>query len=155
MNYLFNIQNASKYALPLTRAEIKARVTLALKDHQKKAELSIRFVTAQEMTDLNFRYRQLNKTTNVLAFPCVLPAGVVLEYPVLGDIIICPEVLLEESKQLNKSLKSHYSLILLHGVLHLLGYDHIKDDDAVRMQSIEIKLLAELGYGNPYLHEDN
>lgn len=155
MNYLFNIQNVSKYALPLTRAEIKERVSLALKGNLKKAELSIRFVTAQEMTDLNFRYRQFNKTTNVLAFPCVLPEGVILEYPLLGDVIICPEVLLEESKQLNKTLKSHYSLILLHGVLHLLGYDHIKDDDAVRMQSIEIKLLAELGYENPYDNEDN
>lgn len=155
MNYLFNIQNVSKYALPLTRAEMKERVILALKSNLKKAELSIRFVTAQEMTDLNFRYRQFNKTTNVLAFPCVLPEGVILEYPLLGDVIICPEVLLEESKQLNKTLKSHYSLILLHGVLHLLGYDHIKDDDAVRMQSIEIKLLAELGYENPYDNEDN
>ena len=145
MNYLFNIQNVSKYALPLTRAEIKERVSLALKGNLKKAELSIRFVTAQEMTDLNFRYRQFNKTTNVLAFPCTLPEGVILEYPLLGDVIICPEVLLEESKQLNKTLKSHYSLILLHGVLHLLGYDHIKDDDAARMQSVEIKLLAELG----------
>jgi probable rRNA maturation factor len=155
MTYLINIQNASEQSLPLTRAEIKERVSLVLRDYKIQAELTIRFVTPIEMIDLNYRYRHFNKTTNVLAFPCSLPEEVILEYPLLGDIIICPEVLREECKQFHKTLKSHYSLILIHGVLHLLGYDHIKDEEASIMQSIEVKLLEELGYGNPYDKEDD
>jgi probable rRNA maturation factor len=73
----------------------------------------------------------------------------------LGDVIICPQVLFDESKQFHKTLESHWALIVIHGILHLLGYDHIKDDDAVIMQAIEIKLLAELGVANPYDTEDN
>ncbi|MGC1182216.1 rRNA maturation RNase YbeY, partial [Legionella sp.] len=64
-------------------------------------------------------------------------------------------VLLAESKQLNKTLDAHWTLILIHGILHLLGYDHINDDDAAMMQAVEIKLLAELGYSNPYDAEGN
>lgn len=154
MNYSINIQNVSQRALPLTHAEIKNLVSLALRDYQQRAEVTLRFVTDEEMTDLNHRYRHFNKTTNVLAFPCTLPEGVELEWPFLGDVIICPQVLLDESKHLKKTIKSHYALILIHGVLHLLGYDHINDADADIMQAIEIKLLAELGYDNPYDKED-
>lgn len=154
MTYLITIENVSQKTLPLTRSEIKQRVILALKGHKKKAELAVHFVTSEEIRALNHRYRQQDKATNVLAFPCELPKGVVLEYPLLGDVIICPEVLIEESHAQNKSLKSHLSLMLIHGVLHLLGYDHIKESDFVIMQALEIQLLAQLGYENPYDRED-
>ncbi|MGL6036501.1 MAG: rRNA maturation RNase YbeY, partial [Legionella sp.] len=71
------------------------------------------------------------------------------------DIIICPEVLLIEAREQHKTLEAHWALIVMHGVLHLLGYDHIEDHDAEVMQALEIKLLAELGYTNPYDIEDN
>lgn len=154
MTYYIDIQNATDEELPLAEGEITKLAELALQKQKKTAELTIRFVTPEEMILLNHRYRQQEKTTNVLAFPAFIPKEVELESPLLGDIIICPEVLLSESKELNKTLKEHWSLIVIHGVLHLLGYDHIKDTDAEKMQGLEIKLLAELGYANPYVIED-
>lgn len=154
MTYYIDIQNATDEPLPLSEEQLNSLASLALKDQQTDAELTIRLVTPEEMIDLNHTYRKQNKTTNVLAFPCSLPEGIELDCPLLGDVIICPEVLLEEAKQHNKSLEEHWALIIIHGVLHLLGYDHIEDKDALIMQAIEVKLLAELGYANPYDLED-
>ncbi|TAL58322.1 MAG: rRNA maturation RNase YbeY [Legionella sp.] len=155
MNYLIDIQNATDVPLPLNEQELSDLAILALRDNIDKAELTIRLVNQDEMIHLNNSYRQLNKTTNVLAFPAMIPEAVELEYPLLGDVIICPEVLAHESEALKKGLKEHWSLIVIHGVLHLLGYDHIKDDDAVKMQAVEIKLLNELGFSNPYEIEES
>ncbi|KTD15633.1 metal-dependent hydrolase [Legionella gratiana] len=155
MSYYVDIQNATAESLPISEDEIIRLALLTLKEYKKEAELTIRLVTPEEMTVLNRTYRKQNKTTNVLAFPSNLPPEVQLEYPLLGDVIICPQVLADESKQHNKTLESHWALIVIHGVLHLLGYDHIKDDDAAIMQSIEIKLLTELGFANPYDAEGN
>lgn len=155
MTYHIDIQNATNNPLPFTESDLTNLATLALRDHQNTAELTIRLVEPDEMIALNNTYRKQNKTTNVLAFPCILPDAIELECPLLGDVIICPEVLAEESKQFDKSLHEHWSLIVIHGVLHLLGYDHIKDEDTKIMQDLEIKLLAELGYGNPYDIEGN
>jgi probable rRNA maturation factor len=155
MTYHIDIQNATNAVLPLSEKNITELAALALKGNKDSAELTIRLVEAEEMIYLNKTYRKQNKTTNVLAFPCSIPEHVELEFPLLGDIIICPEVLLDESKKMEQSLEEHWSLILIHGVLHLLGYDHIKEEDAQKMQAIEIKLLAELGYRNPYDIEGN
>lgn len=155
MNYYIDIQNATDEPLPISEDQLTRLALLTLRDYKKEAELTIRLVTPEEMIQLNHTYRKKNKTTNVLAFPCTLPPEVQLEYSLLGDVIICPQVLFDESKQLNKTLESHWALIVIHGILHLLGYDHIKDDDAAIMQSIEIKLLTELGFANPYDSEGN
>jgi probable rRNA maturation factor len=155
MTYYIDIQNATDEPLPVTEENLIRIASLALKDEKKDAELTIRIVTSEEMIDLNHTYRKQNKTTNVLAFPSELPDNIQLDCPLLGDIIICPEVLLAESIELKKSLQEHWFLIVIHGVLHLLGYDHIEDKDALMMQGIEIKLLAELGYANPYDTEVN
>ncbi len=155
MNYHIDIQNATDEFLPVSDDELTRLASLTLRDYKTEAELTIRLVTPGEITALNHKYRKQNKATNVLAFPSILPAEIQLEYPLLGDLIICPKVLLHESIQLNKTLQSHWALIVIHGILHLLGYDHIKDDDATKMQAIEIKLLAELGFINPYDTEGN
>jgi probable rRNA maturation factor len=155
MTYHVDIQNATEVALIISEDELISLASLALRDYQEEAELTLRIVSPDEMVYLNHSYRKINKVTNVLAFPSNLPDGVLLECPFLGDIIICPQVLEQESKDLNKSLQEHWTLIVIHGVLHLLGYDHIKDSDAEVMQSIEIKLLAELGFANPYDLEGN
>ncbi|MBI2785283.1 MAG: rRNA maturation RNase YbeY [Legionella longbeachae] len=155
MNYYIDVQNATNELLPVSEEELIRLASMALRDYKKEAELTLRIVTAQEMTELNHTYRKQDKTTNVLAFPSTLPPEIQLECPLLGDVIICSEVLVDESKQLNKSLESHWALIVIHGILHLLGYDHIKSEDAIIMQAIEIKLLAELGFANPYDAEGN
>ncbi len=154
MTYYIDIQNATEHSSPISEDYLTKFASFALKDQQSEAELTIRLVKSEEMIDLNHSYRKQNKTTNVLAFPCSLPDEIQLDCPLLGDVIICPEVLLEESKQLNKSLEEHWALIVIHGVLHLLGYDHIEEEDALIMQGIEIKLLEELGYTNPYDREE-
>jgi probable rRNA maturation factor len=112
-------------------------------------------VDKNDITQLNHLYRKQNKATNVLAFPANLPDEIALDYPLLGDVIICPEILLEESLSLQKPLIAHWALIVIHGVLHLLGYDHIEEEDARVMQALEITLLAQLGFDNPYHTEDN
>lgn len=155
MTYYIDIQNASDNELPLSEQEITSLACLALRNRIDKAELTVRIVSEEEMLHLNSTYRQQNKTTNVLAFPSSIPKEIELENPLLGDVIICPEVLSAESLLLKKSLKEHWSLIVIHGVLHLLGYDHIEDSDALIMQALEIELLTELGYTNPYNTEDN
>lgn len=155
MTYYIDIQNATDEPLAMDEDQITRLASLALRDYKKEAELTVRFVTPEEITQLNHTYRKKDKPTNVLSFPSELPPEIQLEYPLLGDVIICPQVLLTECQELNKTVDAHWSLILIHGILHLLGYDHIKDEDAAIMQAIEIKLLAELGYTNPYDAEGN
>ena len=150
MSYYIDIQHACESAIPIADDMLSNWAQLALKPYRKSAELTLRFVDADEITHLNHQYRKKNKATNVLAFPATYSQEVELEYPLLGDVIICPSVLEAESKTLNKPLTNHWAHIIIHGVLHLLGYDHIKEEDATVMQTIEIQLLAELGFDNPY-----
>ena len=155
MSYYIDIQIACESPLPFQNDILEKWATIALPLHREHAELTLRFVDSREMINLNFTYRQQNKVTNVLAFPTDYPPHIELDFPMLGDIIVCPEVLTEESLQLKTPLEAHWAHIIIHGVLHLLGYDHIKDEDANKMQAIEVKLLAEIGYANPYDIEEN
>ncbi len=151
MTFHIDIQHASSTNIPFDDQKIIDWANLVL-HHEKKneTELTIRLVDIDEITFLNTTYRHQSKPTNVLAFPSQLPEGVELDYHFLGDVIICAEILQQESVTLDKSLESHWALIVIHGILHLLGYDHIKDDEANTMQAIEIKLLKQLGFNNPY-----
>ncbi len=155
MNYPIDIQHASKESSPVTDEQLRDWVILALQLELEAAELTLRLVNPEEMTALNHLYRKKNKPTNVLAFPASHPAHIELECPLLGDVIICPQVLEEESQSLNTPLIAHWAHIVIHGVLHLLGYDHMNEDDTNKMQSIEIQLLAVLGFDNPYESEVN
>ncbi len=150
MSYYIDIQHACKDPLPITDEILHNWATLPLAPYRDTAELTIRLVDPEEMTHLNHVYRKKNKTTNVLAFPATHPKDLELDYPLLGDIIICPAVLKQESESLKQPLTAHWAHIVIHGVLHLLGYDHIKTVDAHVMQAIEIRLLRELGFANPY-----
>ncbi|MDP3561181.1 MAG: rRNA maturation RNase YbeY [Legionellaceae bacterium] len=154
MTYHIEVQHASVEKPPVNDEELISWATLALAVTTESAELTLRLVDAEEMTYLNTTYRKQNKPTNVLSFPANLPKNIELECPLLGDIVICPAVLKQESIELNKSLDAHWALIVIHGVLHLLDYDHIQDDDAAIMQNLEIKLLSQLGFDNPYLEDD-
>lgn len=103
------------------------------------------------MTRLNSQFRGQDKPTNVLSFPAELPE--ILDIPLLGDIAICAPVIEREASQQNKSLKSHYAHMSVHGALHLAGYDHIEHKEAEEMETLEIEILGKLGFANPYEYE--
>lgn len=117
------------------------------------AELTIRVVDETESQALNNEYRGKDKPTNVLSFPFEWPEGLPADAltPMLGDLAICAAVVQHEAQQQHKSADAHWAHMIIHGVLHLLGYDHIEDADAETMETLEIELLAGLGYANPYI----
>ena len=123
-------------------------VRIALRDTMNQAELTIRIVDEAESQTLNSSYRGKDKPTNVLSFPFEAPPEI--DIPLLGDLIICAPVVEFEAKQQNKSLQAHWAHMVVHGCLHLLGYDHIQDAEAEEMESLETQLVESLGFNNPY-----
>ena len=113
------------------------------------AEITIRIVDKEESQHLNHTYRNKDKPTNVLSFPFESP--IEIEVPLLGDLVICKQVVETEASEQHKSLTSHWAHMIVHGCLHLLGYDHILDEEAEEMENIEIDIMAQLGFDNPYL----
>lgn len=116
-------------------------------------EFTIRIVDSEEMQDLNREYRGKDKPTNVLSFPFDNEfefEEMGLEYEILGDIIICTDVVNCEAKEQNKTASFHWAHMVTHGILHLLGYDHIEDKEALEMEGIEVEILASMGFPNPY-----
>jgi probable rRNA maturation factor len=122
-------------------------VDAALADHDG-AQLTVRVVDEDEITELNRTYRNKDKPTNVLSFPFEAPAEI--ELSLLGDIVICAKVVQDEAAEQGKPLHAHWAHMVIHGCLHLLGYDHLEDQEAESMEGLEISLLADLGYANPY-----
>lgn len=115
---------------------------------RKPAELAIRLVDADEGRALNRDYRGKDYATNVLSFPAELPPGVAL--PLIGDLAICAPVVLREATEQGKLARDHWAHLTVHGVLHLLGYDHIEDSEAEAMEALETRILAGLGIADPY-----
>ena len=120
----------------------------AIETNVPAAELSVRIVDSDEMQHANHNWREKDKPTNVLSFPASFPEEAGINY--LGDILICADVLSRESDEQQKFLIAHWAHIVIHGVLHLQGYDHIDDQDALRMEQREIEVLRGLGFDNPY-----
>ncbi len=112
-----------------------------------RGELTLRIVGESESRALNARYRRKKKSTNVLSFPYpeLTSAGV------LGDIVICAPVVTREAREQNKPVRAHWAHMIVHGVLHLLGHDHIKNKDAERMETHERALLSLFGFADPYI----
>lgn len=129
--------------------------TQALETGGRKAdsEITIRMVDSKEIYELNSTYRHVDKPTNILSFPFDLPEGVD-DMPLLGDLVICKEVLERECKEQNKTLEEHFAHLIVHGCLHLLGYDHIEIEDAQEMEPLEVEALNKLGYENPYKDDE-
>jgi len=131
-------------------------------------ELSLRIVSAAESQQLNNDYRGKNTPTNVLSFPMEMDEELLLmlEEPnadesenfttnMLGDLAICAEVVEREAKQQNKTLEAHWAHMLVHGVLHLQGYDHIENDQAEEMETLETSIMQELGFTDPYQYNSD
>ena len=112
------------------------------------AIVSVLVTTMSEIQALNKQYRNKDKTTNVLSFPIQSPEEI--DVTLLGDIVLCAGVIEQEANQQSKSEESHWAHMVVHSVLHLQGYDHINDDDADVMEKLEIKILHQLGFENPY-----
>jgi probable rRNA maturation factor len=144
----------SEHALPeLHQLEqwVEATLNTASEQPLEIAELTVRIVDSEESQQLNAQYREKDKPTNVLTFPFQNPPGITL--PLLGDLVICKSVVENEAQEQQKQLLSHWAHMIIHGTLHLLDYDHIEDDEAEMMESIETKLMIELGFSDPYLSE--
>jgi len=152
MKYQINLQNPNDYQDIPNIFHVQRWVNTVLTSLIDKGDLTIRFVDKKEIQSLNKQYRKQDKPTNVLSFPFELPSEVndSLSHPILGDIIICHSVVENEAKAQNKELSAHYAHMIIHGTLHLLGYDHIKQQDADVMEPLEIAALATLGFNNPY-----
>lgn len=150
MKYQIGIQNPENYQDIPNQFVVQRWVNLTLEKYLPKAELTIRFVSEKEIQTLNHVYRKKNKPTNVLSFPLNLAAVVKEETPLLGDIVICHHIIIKEAFDQNKTTEAHFAHMVIHGVLHLLGFDHITKEDADIMEPIEIKLLKQLGFNNPY-----
>ncbi|MPY22816.1 rRNA maturation RNase YbeY [Shewanella psychropiezotolerans] len=131
-----------------SQTDFELWVRIALRDTMTQAELTIRIVDEAESQTLNSSYRGKDKPTNVLSFPFEAPPEI--DIPLLGDLIICAPVVECEAKQQNKSLQAHWAHMVVHGCLHLLGYDHIQDAEAEEMESLETQLIEKLGFNNPY-----
>jgi len=113
-----------------------------------EAELSIRIVDESESQNLNKEYRDKNTPTNVLSFPLDVPEYVIPR--ILGDLVICAEVVATESQAQDKPRDAHWAHMVVHGVLHLLGFDHQVDGQAQQMEGLEIGIMQGLGFANPY-----
>lgn len=111
-------------------------------------EISVLLVGPAASRALNARYRGRDRPTNVLSFPA--PPGAASASGLLGDLVICPAVLRAEARSQHKAARAHWAHLVVHGVLHLLGYDHERDDEALRMERREIRALRALGVANPY-----
>jgi probable rRNA maturation factor len=144
------IQLAADKALVPKRSLLRKWARQALDRKIKSAEITIRIVGNKEMSELNSTYRQKNGLTNVLSFPFTVPENIELDIPILGDIVICAEVVNREAEEQFKSQESHWAHMIIHGVFHLLGYDHETDKDAEIMETLEAEIMQSLGYANPY-----
>ncbi|MDW6092316.1 rRNA maturation RNase YbeY [Vibrio rhizosphaerae] len=134
-----------------SEADFSRWLTAAITPFQAQAEVTIRIVDQAESQQLNCQYRGKDKPTNVLSFPFESPPEVTLD--LLGDLVICRQVVEQESNEQHKPLPAHWAHMVVHGSLHLLGYDHIDDDEAVEMESLETEIMLKLGYQDPYLAE--
>ncbi|PVZ85932.1 rRNA maturation RNase YbeY [Serratia sp. S1B] len=141
---------ASNEGLP-PESQFQRWLDAVLPQFQEQSEVTVRLVDEAESHQLNLTYRGKDQPTNVLSFPFEAPAGI--ELPLLGDLVICRQVVEREAVEQQKTLEAHWAHMVVHGSLHLLGYDHIEDEQAEEMESLETEIMQEMGYPDPYLAE--
>ena len=134
-----------------TEEQIVQWATSAVQPEGDEVEMTVRIVDEAESHELNLTYRGKDRPTNVLSFPFECPDEV--ELPLLGDLVICRQVVEREAAEQEKPLIAHWAHMVVHGSLHLLGYDHIEDNEAEEMESLETQIMQGLGFDDPYLAE--
>jgi probable rRNA maturation factor len=151
MNLHVDIQIACESEDSPDEQSIQRWVSAAIRDEREDAELSVRIVGEQEGKNLNETYRGASGATNVLSFPFddKLPKQI----PLIGDIVICAPVVAKEAQEQKKPLDAHWAHMIVHGVLHLLGYDHHQEQQAFIMESLETDILQGLGFPPPYNYQ--
>lgn len=147
MNLRVDVQTATSEPVP-EEGDIRHWVEAALSERSEDVELTVRLVDLDEMAELNQTYRGKPGATNVLSFPADLPAEISL--PLLGDIVICAPVVAREASAQQKPRIAHWAHMTVHGTLHLLGYDHLEEQEALAMEGLETEILARLNYPCPY-----
>ncbi|MCG8325672.1 MAG: rRNA maturation RNase YbeY [Thiotrichales bacterium] len=149
MNLDLSIQRATAQTGIPDDATILDWLTLVLDGKIQNAGITVRIVEEDESSELNRRYRNKTGPTNVLSFAYEMDTG--SDSKLTGDIVICASIVAREAGEQNKELVSHWAHMVIHGTLHLMGYDHESDDDASKMETLECKLMSHLGYPDPYL----
>lgn len=149
-----DVQYACDFPHLPTEADFEQWVTTALSVeqnyHSQEVELTLRIVGEEEGQQLNQMWRQGKAATNVLSFPFDYPPGFEPDVLLLGDIIICAPVVKREAETQNKLMQAHWAHLVVHGLLHLLGYDHVTEVQAQAMEQLEVNILEQLGYADPY-----
>lgn len=147
MTIILDLQNESA-ATPAPAAEqVRQWLNVALQTAYPRLEQTIRIVDESESRALNRQFRDRDSATNVLAFPA---DSDLLDYDCLGDLVICAPLVAAEAKAQGKSEDAHWAHLVVHGMLHLQGYDHQTEAQAARMETLEVEILDTLGYTNPY-----
>jgi probable rRNA maturation factor len=149
MTLIVDIQMASASEETPDPQSIKRWVGAAIGNQRESTELSVRIVDKEEGQSLNEQYRGSSGATNVLSFPFENESPESL--PLIGDIVICAPVVAKEAAEQNKALNAHWAHMIIHGVLHLLGYDHQDDEQANVMETLETEIMQGLGFPPPYL----
>lgn len=144
-----DLQVASSASNLPSHADFSTWCSLALRQRSNPSELTIRLVDAEEGLELNSTWRGKDYPTNVLSFAADIPDGL-LDIPLLGDLVICVPVVVQEATEQNKPLTAHWAHLVIHGCLHLLGYDHTDETEAEEMEDLERQFLAEIGFPDPY-----
>jgi probable rRNA maturation factor len=148
MTLIVDIQIASASEEAPDPQSIERWVGAAIGNQRESTELSVRIVDAEEGQALNEQFRGSTGATNVLSFPFENESPEPL--PLIGDIVICAPVVAKEAREQNKALNAHWAHMMIHGVLHLLGYDHQNENDANLMESLETEIMQGLGFPPPY-----
>lgn len=150
MNVIVDVQQVVEADVP-TEQQFHLWASTALAEIAEDCELSIRLVSEAESAELNSTYRGKDTPTNVLSFPFESP--IPLTPRLLGDLVLCVAVVEREATEQNKTVEAHWAHLLVHGCLHLLGYDHLEDDEAEQMEALEVQILQQLGIENPYIEQ--
>ena len=148
MAIILDIQSASSSEDAPDQESIKRWVSAVIGSKEGDTELSVRIVDEPEGKKLNETYRGATGPTNVLSFPFDEKTPEPL--PLIGDTVVCAPVVAREAQQQNKDLTAHWAHMIIHGVLHLLGYDHQNDSEAAIMETLETEIMQKLGFAPPY-----